>query len=73
METPIRRLNDIGDGDQGLVGGKGANLARLVRLGMPVPPGFVITTDAYYAVLTANSLTGTDPESLRAHPLRADP
>ncbi|GAB2540083.1 pyruvate, phosphate dikinase [Brachybacterium huguangmaarense] len=33
-----------------LLGGKGANLAEMTRLGLPVPPGFTITTDAcrYY-------------------------
>lgn len=36
-----------GDGSQtGLLGGKGANLAEMTRLGLPVPPGFTITTDA---------------------------
>ncbi len=29
-----------------LLGGKGANLAEMTRLGLPVPPGFTITTDA---------------------------
>jgi pyruvate,orthophosphate dikinase len=29
-----------------LLGGKGANLAEMTRLGIPVPPGFIITTDA---------------------------
>src|SRR6185503_665374 len=29
-----------------LLGGKGANLAEMTNLGLPVPPGFVITTDA---------------------------
>jgi pyruvate,orthophosphate dikinase len=38
--------------DKALFGGKGANLAEMTRLGMPVPPGFTITTEActrYYA------------------------
>lgn len=29
-----------------LLGGKGANLAEMTRLGLPVPPGFIITTDS---------------------------
>jgi pyruvate,orthophosphate dikinase len=43
------------DGDaamRNLLGGKGANLAEMSRLGLPVPPGFTITTEAcnhYYA------------------------
>src|SRR3990167_11391424 len=36
---------------KGLLGGKGANLPEMTNLGIPVPPGFTITTkvcDAYY-------------------------
>ncbi len=32
--------------DKGLLGGKGANLAGMTQLGLPVPPGFTITTRA---------------------------
>ncbi|MEU0112194.1 pyruvate, phosphate dikinase [Streptomyces bobili] len=35
----------------GLLGGKGANLAEMTRLGLPVPPGFTITTEACRAFL----------------------
>ncbi len=42
-----------GDGKmKPLLGGKGANLAEMTRIGLPVPPGFTITTDVctyYYA------------------------
>ena len=38
------------------VGGKGANLARLVQAGYPVPPGFLITTGAYHAFVLENQL-----------------
>lgn len=37
-------------------GGKGANLARMVRAGLPVPPGFVVTTAAYQDFVAANRL-----------------
>src|SRR5881397_2243188 len=30
---------------KGLLGGKGANLAEMTRIGLPVPPGFTITTE----------------------------
>ena len=30
-----------------LVGGKGANLAEMCKIGLPVPPGFIITTEAF--------------------------
>ncbi|MBY8918145.1 pyruvate, phosphate dikinase [Nitratireductor rhodophyticola] len=39
-------------GDRNLLGGKGANLAEMCSLGLPVPPGFTITTELcshYYA------------------------
>ena len=38
-------------------GGNGASLARLSRLGLPVPPGFIVTTHAYRAFVAANNLT----------------
>jgi pyruvate, orthophosphate dikinase len=38
-----------------LLGGKGANLAEMTNLGLPVPPGFVITTEACRAYLTSGS------------------
>ncbi len=36
---------------RGLLGGKGANLAEMSRLGIPVPPGFTVTTEACNAYL----------------------
>ncbi|HWH27716.1 MAG TPA: PEP/pyruvate-binding domain-containing protein, partial [Mycobacteriales bacterium] len=45
-----------------LLGGKGANLAEMTNLGLPVPPGFVISTEACTEYLR----TGSVPESLAA-------
>ncbi|MBI2586878.1 MAG: pyruvate, phosphate dikinase, partial [Rhodospirillales bacterium] len=46
-----------------LLGGKGAGLAEMSRLGLPVPPGFTITTE----VCTHFTCTGGDyPASLKA-------
>ena len=39
------------DGVRGLMGGKGANLAEMTRIGVPVPPFFTITTEACNAFL----------------------
>src|SRR4029453_3594314 len=39
-----------------LMGGKGANLAEMTRMGLPVPPGFTITTEACRQYLRAGSL-----------------
>src|SRR5438105_15072692 len=38
-----------------LLGGKGANLAEMTSLGLPVPPGFTITTDACKAYMAAGN------------------
>ena len=39
-----------------LLGGKGANLAEMTNLGLPVPPGFIISTDACRHYLTEGSV-----------------
>jgi len=41
------------DGVRSLLGGKGANLADMTRIGVPVPPGFTVTTEACNAYLAA--------------------
>ena len=46
-------------------GGKGASLSRLVRLGMPVPAGYLLTTEAYRAYVRSNRLEEAIRESLR--------
>src|SRR5204863_7248718 len=38
-----------------LLGGKGANLAEMTSLGLPVPPGFTISTDACKAYMAAGN------------------
>ncbi|MGH3024977.1 MAG: PEP/pyruvate-binding domain-containing protein, partial [Gaiellaceae bacterium] len=45
-----------------LLGGKGANLAEMTNIGLPVPPGFTITTEACQAYLKS----GRQPEELAA-------
>ena len=47
-----------------LLGGKGANLAEMSALGLPVPPGFTITTDVCVAYYTHEKAL---PEGLREH------
>ena len=48
MEKLIYRFNNKGAknnfADKNILGGKGANLAQMVKLGLPVPPGFTIST-----------------------------
>ena len=49
-------LAAFGRHDLESAGGKAANLGELVRAGLPVPPGFVVTTDAYRSSSTQNEL-----------------
>ena len=39
-----------------LLGGKGANLAEMAGMGLPVPPGFIVSTEACRAYLDTGSL-----------------
>ena len=60
----IRYVFDFTEGgreQKDLLGGKGANLAEMTRLGLPVPPGFTITTDACRWFLLNNE----EPANLR--------
>lgn len=59
----VKYVYDFTEGDKSmkdLLGGKGANLAEMTRLGLPVPPGFTISTEACRAYLSS----GEVPESL---------
>ncbi|MFB9907614.1 phosphoenolpyruvate synthase [Allokutzneria oryzae] len=42
-------FDELGRDDTAIAGGKGANLGELTAAGLPVPPGFVVTTAAYLA------------------------
>lgn len=45
--TVVAWLEELSKDDIGLAGGKGANLGELLRAGLPVPPGFVVTSEAF--------------------------
>ena len=49
----VKRTAKTWDEVKALLGGKGANLAEMTRLGLPVPPGFIVTTAACNAFLAA--------------------
>src|SRR3954451_18376542 len=48
LERKVKAAEGIANWEsvRGLLGGKGANLAEMTRLGVPVPPGFTVTTAA---------------------------
>jgi pyruvate,water dikinase len=54
--TIVRWFSDLQREDVPVAGGKGANLGELTRAGIPVPPGFVVTTQAYIEFLEENAL-----------------
>ncbi|MCX4767969.1 pyruvate, phosphate dikinase [Streptomyces sp. NBC_01275] len=59
----VRYVYDFAEGGRDLadlLGGKGANLAEMTRMGLPVPPGFTVTTRACRAFLA----TGAAPDTL---------
>ncbi|MFF0584367.1 pyruvate, phosphate dikinase [Streptomyces sp. NPDC003781] len=54
----VRYVYDFTEGGRDmadLLGGKGSNLAEMTRLGLPVPPGFTVTTEACRAFLDSGS------------------
>ena len=50
-------FNEVTKDDVALVGGKGANLGEMTRAQMPVPPGFIVTANAYFDFLQESKLT----------------
>ena len=52
-------FSEPGCTDISVAGGKGANLARMTAAGLPVPPGFCVTTEAYAAFIAASGLDGS--------------
>ncbi|MFB7462363.1 pyruvate, phosphate dikinase [Streptomyces sp. NPDC056224] len=60
MTTYVYDFSEGGRERAGLLGGKGANLAEMARMGLPVPPGFTVTTEACRVFLA----TGQPPAGL---------
>ena len=66
----VKYVYDFSEGDKSmkdLLGGKGANLAEMTKLGLPVPPGFTITTEVCRAYLKESAV----PETLATEVTRA--
>ncbi|MHC5905747.1 pyruvate, phosphate dikinase [Streptomyces sp. S6] len=70
MDKPTKYVYTFAEGGRemaALLGGKGAGLAEMTRLGLPVPPGFTVSTEACVAYLE----TGHEPEALGVEVARA--
>lgn len=53
----VKWFEELGKTDVNKAGGKGANLGELVKAGLPVPPGFVVTAQAYLLFTTESGLS----------------
>ena len=62
MTRYVVGFDAVGKNDTELAGGKGANLGELTQAGLPVPPGFIVTADAYRASMAQGGVR----EALRA-------
>ncbi|MFH1285970.1 MAG: phosphoenolpyruvate synthase [Candidatus Micrarchaeota archaeon] len=63
-------FEEVNKGSIAQAGGKGANLGEMTALGMPVPPGFLVTSEAYFKFIHANEiekLIGELTSSLDVH------
>jgi pyruvate,orthophosphate dikinase len=67
MRKYVYDFSEGGKDEKDLLGGKGANLAEMTRLGLPVPPGFTVTTEACRRYLA----DGAVPPELRVQVTRA--
>ncbi|MET7479270.1 pyruvate, phosphate dikinase [Streptomyces sp. NPDC005648] len=70
MSVPTKFVYEFAEGTRdmaALLGGKGAGLAEMTRLGLPVPPGFTVTTEACKVYLR----TGEEPPELAVEAARA--
>ena len=66
--TTAKFVYEFGSGTESprILGGKGASLARMTNLGLPIPPGFVIGTGAYQAWAEAEEIPAGLIDEVRA-------
>ena len=67
----IVRFGDERCRDVAATGGKGASLARMSALGLPVPPGFVVTAECLARVVDTDALRAALPDAARAQAIVA--
>jgi pyruvate, orthophosphate dikinase len=69
-DTPTKFVYDFHEGNRDmkdLLGGKGANLAEMTNMGLPVPPGFTISTQACLAYLESGGFPAGLTEEVESH------
>lgn len=65
MTKYVAWFEEVSKADVPRVGGKGANLGEMARAGLPVPGGFVVTTEAFLAALDAGGVRAALRERFR--------
>jgi pyruvate, orthophosphate dikinase len=74
-KTATKFVYDFNEGNRDmkdLLGGKGANLAEMTNLGLPVPPGFTISTEACLSYLARGSFPDGLMEECEEHLVRLE-
>ncbi|MDO8515067.1 MAG: phosphoenolpyruvate synthase [bacterium] len=66
-------FKDVDKEDGPTVGGKGANLGEMTKAGIPVPPGFIVTAQAYYLFLEKSGLRNEIQKLLDSVDIKDDP
>ena len=56
MKKAVVWFKEVGKDDIAMVGGKGANLGEMTQANIPVPPGFIVTSQAYYDFMEDSKL-----------------
>jgi len=64
-QSAIAWFSQVTKEDIPLVGGKGANLGEMTNAGIPVPPGFIITSSAYFKFVEKANIAGKIRELLK--------
>src|SRR5438132_2306663 len=72
MTRYVYDFDEPTDGGRDLLGGKGVGLAEMTQLGIPVPAGFTITTDACRAYMASGGEVAGLDEEVAAHIARLE-
>lgn len=59
-------FNEVTKNDIPLIGGKGANLGEMTGAGIPVPPGYIVTANAYFDFINSSNLRPSISKALES-------
>ena len=64
LKKPIVWFEEVNKEDVSIVGGKGANLGEMTNARLPIPYGFIVTSEAYYQFIKKSKLENRIKETL---------